>query len=552
MKKTIVSIISIIVLLISSCESFLDTEPTGQLSVRDTYATEGGIQIALNGLYLIFNESYYGAYGGVKVYGITPASIRYITYLQETSGDDLMIRNTTNPNRVSIDNYTHDADNENVDRIYFSGFRGIKDCNSFLDNAEISPVNNEEFLSQVKAEARAIRAFVYFTLVRSYGDLPIIKVSLPRESYARDNYAELYKEVIIPDLEYASEYLQDAYDGMDRGRITKGGAQAMLAEVYLTLAGRIYDYTGVVDGRTVADVFQLSKAQLLQKSKETLENIIANPAYDLHPDYKTLFTKAGNYSKESIWEIPKDGNQMVMELLPPSDELPLKIFPGDSTKTYRGLWPRIDPATGEVISVYGWGRYVMTPNLQVLFDTLYDTRLKTVIEVEIPNPDIGGTTKFWYSSKYADSTVVYEQLDSDPRSSRAYYKLIRFANVLLMYAEVENELNNGPTASAIEALQRVQKRAYRGNEDKIPAAPSDYAGFKLSVENERRKELYFEGYRWYDLVRTGKLKEMVEAAPYGPFGTKYPTVEEKHYLFPIPNKAFRYNTDYLGKQNPGW
>ena len=102
MKKTIVSIISIIVLLISSCENFLDTEPTGQLSVQDTYATEGGIQIALNGLYLIFNEGYYGSYGGVKVYGLTPASIRYITYLQEAGGDDMMIRNTTNHNRVSI------------------------------------------------------------------------------------------------------------------------------------------------------------------------------------------------------------------------------------------------------------------------------------------------------------------------------------------------------------------------------------------------------------------------------------------------------------------
>jgi hypothetical protein len=243
---------------------------------------------------------------------------------------------------------------------------------------------------------------------------------------------------------------------------------------------------------------------------------------------------------------------MVMELLPPPEEFPVKVFPGDSTKTYQGLWPRKDPATGEVQAVNGWGRYVMTPNLQALFDTVYDTRLKTVIEVEIANEDIGGTTKFWYSSKYADSTAVYEQLESDPRFSRAYLKLIRFANVLLMYAEVENELNNGPTASGIEALQRVQKRAYKGNEDMIPSAPSDYEGFKESVANERRKELYFEGHRWYDLVRTGKLKEMVEAAPYGPFGTKYPTVEEKHYLFPIPNKAFRYNTDYQGKQNPGW
>ena len=241
-----------------------------------------------------------------------------------------------------------------------------------------------------------------------------------------------------------------------------------------------------------------------------------------------------------------------MELLPPPEEFPVEYFPGDSTKTYQGLWPRIDPATGQVEAVVGWGRYVMTPNLQALFDTVYDTRLKTVIEVEVPHDELGGTIKFWYSSKYADSTAVYEQLESDPRFSRSYYKLIRFANVLLMYAEVENELNMSPTASGIEALQRVQKRAYRGNEDKIPVAPSDYAGFKEFLENERRKELYFEGYRWYDLVRTGKLKEMVEAAPYGPFGTKYPTVEEKHYLFPIPNKAFRNNPDYLGKQNPGW
>ena len=552
MKKTIIILFTTTLLISSSCEEFLMTEPTGQTSVPEAYTSKGGIELALNGLYLIFNENYYGTYGGVKVYGITPAAIRYISYLTEASADDMMIRNTENAHRTALDRYTHDADNENIDRIYFSGFRGIKDCNSFLDNIETATVNDEGFLNLMKGQARAIRAYIYFTLVRCYGDLPVITTSEPRDSYFRENFAHVYQEIIIPDLEYAISNLPEVYGSEDLGRISKGGAQALLAEVYLTLSGRAYTNESVVDAQSVSDLFQMSQQEMLLESQKLCDSIISSGNYALHPDYKDLFSVNGNFSQESLWEIPRDGNQMTMELLPPAEEFPISYMPGDSSKTYQGLFPSEDPASGEIRAVFGWGRYVMSPNLQDLFDQQFDTRMNTVIEILAKDEITQDTIKLWYSNKFADSTAVYERNSVDPRDSRAYFKMIRYAHVLLMYAEVENEINSGPTPEGTAALTEVMERAYKGNESHIGTVPSDYAGFKLAVENERRKELYFEGYRWFDLVRTNRLEAAVEAAPYGPTGVEFPEVEDRHYLYPIPNKAFRLNPDYEGNQNPGW
>ena len=115
-------------------------------------------------------------------------------------------------------------------------------------------------------------------------------------------------------------------------------------------------------------------------------------------------------------------------------------------------------------------------------------------------------------------------------------------------AEALNEL--GRTSEAIIYLDKVRSRAYRDNLDKMPPAPANQKDFREFVWKERRKELFGECYRYFDMQRTNTL----HYAAMEPAGTKhdiYPVVEEKHYLFPIPRIAFDYNPE-LGNQNPGW
>ena len=137
------------------------------------------------------------------------------------------------------------------------------------------------------------------------------------------------------------------------------------------------------------------------------------------------------------------------------------------------------------------------------------------------------TTDQIWTTKYADSTFV------ERNTQRTNWQYIRFSDVLLMFAEADNEAN-GPTADAFSALNRVRNRV--GLADLPSTLTKDQ--LREAIHTERRHELFFEGHRWYDLVRTGRLKERVEAAKPGV------TVDEAKYtLFPIPQEELDVNPE---------
>jgi hypothetical protein len=125
---------------------------------------------------------------------------------------------------------------------------------------------------------------------------------------------------------------------------------------------------------------------------------------------------------------------------------------------------------------------------------------------------------------------------TDPRNIKA----IRFAEVLLSFAEAENEINQGPTSDAIDAVNRIRLRA--GLQELQPGITADYESFKNAVREERKWELAFEGIRWHDLKRWGILKETIEASriPWGGC-----VVEERHKYLPIPQAQIDLNPNLL-------
>lgn len=545
MKKLKYHFIIVVTACISfSCSDLLVEQPKSDAAPELIFNSKNGISAALRNCYTIFTETGYKTANGVAGYGITPAAGRACFLLTEVPADDCWIKNTNNNPRVTLDTYEFDNDNENIASLYFSYFIGIKDCNVLLKYLKTSTVDDKAFIEQTTAEARAIRAFCYFSYVRLFGDGPILTEDIEfteLDNLKRKPAKDIYK-LIVADLNFAASKLPLRNTKEGAGRFSSAAAKALLSEVYLTMAGRVYnDVKSNFDNMTQKDMYK--------KSADYADSVLVNTSvYSLYAHYKELFTVKGNNSKESILEAVSANNLYPAEALPDVvNGYDYGKDPDTGIQPFKGMFFRVDAATSSnVYLLKTLGRYTISPNLINAFETFpSDKRMQTYIYSF--NNGFGNSSLKTYSTiKYADSTVFARGL-VDAAESRAHFKIIRLAHVMLMYAEAMNEYNNGPDTKAIAYMEAIRQRAGITTS----AIPTEYDNFRNEVWEERRKELYFEGYRWFDLVRTNRLKSQVENAKAGVNYSSTPLVQEKHYLFPIPAVAFRINPT-LGVNNPNW
>ncbi|MES2520241.1 MAG: RagB/SusD family nutrient uptake outer membrane protein [Bacteroidota bacterium] len=361
---------------------------------------------------------------------------------------------------------------------------------------------------QMQAEARYFRALAYFDLVRFWGDVPLVTTILSindAKFTARTPREEVYKK-IVDDLQQASQILPETYAAVDKGRATKYAAKAVLARVYLTMAG-----------------FPLKQADKLDLAKKELADIIAQEAkYFAFPaTYKDLFTVAGK-NKSNVFEVQYIsggtglGNQV----------------PAVQAFQYPSQWSAFQPIDGFdgepdplLVSAYG----------------------KTDVR-KVATLDSGYTdTKTLAKSGRVQFTKFLEKGSTLPTNNRDYatnFPVVRYADVLLMYAEILNEQGSLTEANAI--LNRVRAFAKA-----TVIAPKTQAEFRLAMEQERRLEFAAEGLRWHDLVRTGRAIEVMNA-----FAQIYSIklakpINENDLIFPIPLNEMNINPGFW-KQNAGY
>lgn len=528
-----------LICMLSGCDSFLKEDPRSSATPDLIFQSESGVVAALRNCYTIFTASKFDVDGGVTAAGITPAANRAFFLLSEVPGDDCWIRNTNNNPRVTLDTYQFDADNENIATMYFSLFLGIKNVNHFIANVQKSGVGSEKFRNEAIAEAKAIRAYLYFVYVRLFGEGPLLNESLDStdlNNLERTDIASIYEQ-IISDLEAALILENKHIEGA--GRMSKAAVKSILAEVYLTMAGHVYN--------KISSKISLSKKDMYTRSAEYALDVWQNMGFSLYPSYEELFTVKGNNSSESILEAVSEQNRYPQEAVPDVQNSYDLGVDKDGNQTFKGMFWHKDPETGkDVYLTKTLGRYTLSPVLLGEFQqNTEDKRMNTLVKAY--NNSFGNRNlEVHGTSKYADVTVFERNL-SDSFESRAHYKILRLASVMLIYAEASNEAEGKPNANAIAAINEIRERAGIFNSE----IPDTYEAFKNAVYMERRKELYFEGYRWFDLVRTEQLEQKVKESKSGVNYTVTPLVSFKHYLFPIPNVAFRLNPE-LGKQNEGW
>jgi starch-binding outer membrane protein, SusD/RagB family len=486
--KKITTLVSIVSILLMSCEKeFIEKTPVSTISVDALYKTDKDFQDAVIGVYNGFRAPYqnFWMFGDLR-------------------GDDVQHDPASGLEQIRIDNFFTD----NSDNVLATSWRNyyilINRANVVLTKIEAADPAVVKNKNRHKAEAQFLRALAYFDLVRIFGNVPMLTTPINiEEAYktGRDPVDKIYEELIIKDLLEAENNLPERYSGTDVGRATKGAAKALLGRVYMTRK-------------------DFGKAEAKLGEVTTL-------GYQLLPNFNDLFDYTKNeHHSEYIFDIEYlDGgfglgsnftNTFTLEFQFAGKPLVDELF-----RRYH-----IPPGAGGSAGN-------PTASFMAAFDPK-DLRKDITAVTGLTGPDgkfipLSPTGVSAFTMKYMAPIIANND-------SPANWKVIRYADVLLMYAEALNE--NGKTSEALGYLNQVRTRA---GLDPYAELPQDELREKIYLE--RRFELYLEGHRWFDLVRTDRALQVMGAKGMKPYMT----------IFPIPlNQIELINDRTIFPQNPGY
>lgn len=413
----------------------------------------------------------------------------------------------------------HNGDNLLVNNWWNGLYNVIAQANLVLDKVPAIDMDAAR-KNRVLGEARFLRAWAYFYAVRLWGDIPLL--TKPIFSSADSSFSpsksstQVVYDQIVTDLTTAENSGLPWKDST--GKASLGAIKSLLAEVYLTMAGQPLN-KGVSH-------YTLAAA----KANE----VITNGTFMLFSDYGDLHNLTKENNGEHIFEIQYlasvAGNPIQPILLP----------------NFKG------------VSAYGTevGSTVPTP----AFYASYEAGDKRTVDRQ----------GFFYTSYYSEGNgalknlgapYIFKHFDlvangtagiAGTTQSDLNWPQIRFAQVLLTYAEAQNEAGGGPNATAWDALKRIRDRAGLVT----PALGTfNQASFRDLVWKERWHELCYEGITWFDMVRLRKAykessNSFVEFAGHI-FADNGAKLEQKHLLFPIPTSEIR-NNPKVKPQNPGY
>lgn len=477
MKKYIV-LICLLLSAMTSCE-VLNQTPESNFTPTNFYKNADDAKAAVSSVYDLLNSA--------NLY----AQIMWI--LQDQATDDAEWgngRSTANQPKNDLDKYTFTPATVTFQSIWSTAYSAINRANTVI--ARVPTIAMDESLkARYVAEAKFMRAFYYFTLVRLFGDVPIITAettSLNSLNVARAPVNDVYT-LIVQDFTEAENILPTTYSTADRGRATKGAAKAFLAKVYLT---------------------RQEWAKASAKAKEVMDLNV----YDLWANFADAFLIANKNGKEAVFEMQalsggfNEGSWMQGYMRPNFDRVNGVAGFGD------------DPPTESIYRAYRADDKRRNVTLR-----LYSATSTPAAPASVLFP--------CYVYKYLDPTATG---NGDGGNN---YPIIRYPDVMLMYAEALNE----QTANSTEAYGMVNRIRSRAGLPNLTPNLSQ-AQFRDSVLLERRLELAFEGHRWYDLVRTKKLISAMKAQ------NPSIVVNEYHYLFPIPQTERDVNPQLT--QNQGY
>jgi hypothetical protein len=450
-------------------------------------------------------------------------------------------------------------------------------------NLAISKISAMTFDEAAKNNAigqlQFLKAWGFFLLVRAYGPVPIFVKSIEEGEPAqqpRKPVAEVYQHII--ELLQAAE--QNLYSNKnanyETGRISSGSAKTLLAKVYLTMA------SGALSGATItvmggpaldADKNRIAEPVALTHTKDVVaghegidaqqyftlarnkaKEIMDSQEYDLFPTYMDIWQIANRNKTEHIWSLQALSGDNVL-----GNQVSL-YFRGynaaDGSLTNGGwigvrehwyeLFPEdtLDERTHSGV-LHRWSQY---GGMQY-----YPGKHATRVAKKDPQFGYTGTENYSQDDWHIGRLRKYEFVTNNTiERSDIHYPFLRYADVLLMFAEAENEINGGPTGEAYDALNKIRRRSNMSNIVTANDAPigMNQQQFRSFVLEERGRELALESNRRWDLIRWGIYLQVMNAVDVDENNVvKRRTT--KNLLYPIPVSEINAN-EYIEENNPGW
>jgi hypothetical protein len=511
-------------LIISSCEEdLLNTVPTDRISTDIFWRTEKDATLGANAVYthIVESASHYASWDGMSDIGYTHSPQSAESFILQGQFDPL---------------------NSRISNDWSNAYSGIRSANSFLENVDRVETTNTALIQRLKGEVRVLRAYFYTQLAFLFGDIPLVttEISLSEsKNLTRTTVDEIWN-FISDELTEAAEQLPLTQS--ETGRVTKGTALSLKARAML-YAGRY------------------------QEAADAASAVMALNVYGIYPSYKELFTYAAENNSEIILDIQfiKDAySNDIFSVLAQQSMSSKSLF-----VPTRNLVDAYEMTNGLPISDPGSGYDPANPYAD------RDPRLAYTIFVEgdvLPNgqvfdPKPNSTTGDAVGSTFVVSPTgfnVEKYIDASdvttPTNTGINFILMRYAEVLLIYAEAKIELNQ-IDESVYSAINEVRQRP----DVNMPVIATGKTQTELReiVRHERLVELAFEGRRFFDIrrwkiagdVMPGKVYGMTYSDTNGDLQTVEVTAwmnywDDRNYLWPVPQEERDLNPQL--EQNTGW
>jgi starch-binding outer membrane protein, SusD/RagB family len=509
-KKLYIALVAAPLIVLAACnKKFLDINPQGQLTETQALLDPDAANEAVEGIY---NTLYFGGFGNTTV-GFEWVMM---TDVASDDGDKGSTPDDFSTNGAGdIDNFTVNSNNGIVLNVWNGHYLGIARANKAIEIVNGNTALDATTRNRLVGESRFLRGLFYFDLVRAYGGVvKVTRVPQPSELnndefQTRASVDTIYK-IITDDLQFAADNLPVKGDASTvAGRANKGAAEAYLAKAYL---------------------YQKN----WQKAFDLTKDIISSNLYSLVPDYNLVFREnpvngqGGVNNSESIFEVQTGINSLSNAISP--------NFSNGQGPRGKGGWDDL-----------GFGFNNPTQDLANAYEP-GDTRDSATIIYVQPTGGANTGTILWdgfriptqdsvqnqrynykaYHSPLKETAQVAVNKDTKPKNIR----LMRYSEVLLIYAEAAAMLGNSSEATA--KLNMVRARANLGAS----------VGTQANIWKERRVELGMEQDRFFDLVRQGRAGAVLRAS-----GKAF--VDGKNEVFPIPQQIIDLSGGRL-KQNPNY
>ncbi|MCF0039209.1 RagB/SusD family nutrient uptake outer membrane protein [Dyadobacter fanqingshengii] len=481
----------------TGCSDFLDESDPSNFTVENYFTQPAHGRSSVSAIYAPMRDPLGSGFGG--------GPWMMTEFATGLAGTDL----GQAVNSYFVKDLRNTSDNGYGQTYWGSYYRGIANANLSIAKVPTIPAMDAAEVKKLLGEAYFLRAFYYFNLVRLFGNIPLVTEPVNLDSEQLKPSASSPEDVynlIVADLKLAEESGLPWTDAT--GKVSLGAVKSLLSQVYLTMAG--YPL------QKGATHYALAAAKAAE--------VIDSKQFKLFTTYADLHNPAKKNVEENIFMI-----QFRTQLLPSNWQV--SIIPYNKN---------ISQYSDETGGIYSTGDFVKSydaADLRIQEKQFFYTKFTNETDRN-KEVDLGG----YFIYKHFDNVAQTSTANSDLN-----WPVIRYADVLLTYAEAANEAT-GPSAKVLESVNAIRTRA------QLPAL-AGLAKDKLreAIWKERWHELCFENITWFDMVRLRKAFNVKTKTFENYVGHKFsygPTVTERELLFPIPTSEIRNNTSL--RQNNGY